>query len=571
MSTHPWSTKKQPSYLVFALLGILSLILQGAGTAYAANLSIPPVQIVRVNVNSVPGTIDPHKSIAIGEVGHAQLIYEGLTRLSGNLQTVPAAAQSWSFSANGKEITFQIRPGLLYSDGSILNAKRFEYSLLRALDPATAGEYASILDAIAGAYAYRTAAPGATPQELAALRAGVQVHALDAAGQACTSYTQADCLKLHIVLTQPTYHFPTILSLWIAAPVKEELINGDNWWNDPARMIGNGPFVLSTLDFANSSVFVPNPYYWSGSPTYQVQMFYYTDSSVALEQYRQGNLEIMPVDATILNEVKGDSTINAGLHQYAGTCTTAVMFNQGMAPFQDPLVRAAFAYAFNRDAFIHDALLDIGKPTLTWIPPGMPGYQAGETRWAYDPAKAQQALAASSYQSAANLPPIQVAFTDTTRNRTRWQTLANQWQTTLGVTITLQPLPSGTLLPENPLMILGWCGDYPHPSNYLTAYWKSTSFFAKRLHYANPQVDALLDQAETTADPAQQLAIYAQAQDLIIQDVPAAFGWNNPNIYLVRPTLVGVTPTAFDMLWMGQTEPLLIFGKTLFIPLVGAK
>jgi hypothetical protein len=52
-------------------------------------------------------------------------------------------------------LTFTLREGLKYSDGSLLNAKRFEYSLFRNIDPATAGEYAAITDDILGAVEWR--------------------------------------------------------------------------------------------------------------------------------------------------------------------------------------------------------------------------------------------------------------------------------------------------------------------------------------------------------------------------------------------------------------------------------
>jgi hypothetical protein len=88
-----------------------------------------------------------------------------------------------------------------YSDGTLLNAKRYEYSVFRNVSPETAGEYAAITDNIAGAAAYRTADLSALSEdELAALRDAVQVQALDAAGNPCADYEQADCLTVKIGL-----------------------------------------------------------------------------------------------------------------------------------------------------------------------------------------------------------------------------------------------------------------------------------------------------------------------------------------------------------------------------------
>nr|WP_286207168.1 ABC transporter substrate-binding protein [Thermomicrobium sp. CFH 73360] len=49
--------------------------------------------------------------------------YEGLTRLDQNLNTVPAAAESWEFNQDGTVVTFHLRPGLKYTDGTPLTAE----------------------------------------------------------------------------------------------------------------------------------------------------------------------------------------------------------------------------------------------------------------------------------------------------------------------------------------------------------------------------------------------------------------------------------------------------------------
>jgi len=65
------------------------------------------------------------------EIGHLQLIYEGLTKLDADLQTVPGAAEKWEYSDDATELTFTLREGLKYGDGSSLNAMRFRDGLLR--------------------------------------------------------------------------------------------------------------------------------------------------------------------------------------------------------------------------------------------------------------------------------------------------------------------------------------------------------------------------------------------------------------------------------------------------------
>ena len=97
-------------------------------------------KILRVNLETYPDIIDPQKSSFVNEIAHLTLIYEGLTKLDGELQTVPGAAELWEYNEDATGLTFTLREGLTYSDGSPLNAKRFEHALLRNIDPQTAGE-----------------------------------------------------------------------------------------------------------------------------------------------------------------------------------------------------------------------------------------------------------------------------------------------------------------------------------------------------------------------------------------------------------------------------------------------
>ena len=83
----------------------------------------------------LPDVVDPQKSSFVNEIDILQLVYEGLTRLDTNQETVPAAAESWEYNEDATQITFQLRPDLKYSDGSPLTAENFRYAIQRNRDP----------------------------------------------------------------------------------------------------------------------------------------------------------------------------------------------------------------------------------------------------------------------------------------------------------------------------------------------------------------------------------------------------------------------------------------------------
>src|SRR5918994_5793339 len=143
-------------------------------------------KVLRVMQEVYPDVVDPQKSSYGIEIAVLALPYEGLTRLDSNLETVPAAAESWEYNDDATQITFHLREGLKYSDGSPLTAENFRYAVERTCDPVTAGEYQSILFEIVGCaeFAGLTSdeageARENTPEEYEAARTALGARAID--------------------------------------------------------------------------------------------------------------------------------------------------------------------------------------------------------------------------------------------------------------------------------------------------------------------------------------------------------------------------------------------------------
>jgi oligopeptide transport system substrate-binding protein len=530
---------------------------------------------LRINIGTSPDMVDPQKSSFVNEIAHLKLAYEGLTRLNEKLETVPAAAESWQYNSDATQLLFTLRKDLKYSDGSVLNAKRFEFSILRNIDPATAGEYASITDDILGAADWRGAdLAKATPEELAALKAKVGVVALDMSGNPCTGYDQVDCLNLKITTAKPAPYFHTVMSLWVTYPAKEELITagGETWSLDSANQIGNGPMIWTEFKAGDVSNFTPNPNYWGGVAKVNIEYKYITDGAVAFEAYKNDEFDIVGLGAEDLATVKADDVLSKEAQIYPGSCTFGLFMHNLKAPFDDKAVREAFIYALDRDGWVKDVLKGLGAPTLTWIPKGFPGYDASETRYAFDAAKAKQTLTDAGYKvdggkligKDGKAVDLTLTYSDTPRNKTRNEWLANNYKTNLGVEFKLNPVESTayTALTKDvktapQTFILGWCADYPDPQNWLSVYWM-TGAFGERIGFGDKDLDAKMQSADKELDPAKRMALYAEAQKDLIGMAPGAFFWNNVNTYLVKPWVKGAAQTPQDSDWPGSINPLTI-------------
>ena len=496
--------------------------------------------VLRVGTTQIINSLDPVYAGNSSDLSYLGSMYEGLTRYDENLNTIPAAASGWEYNEDDTELTFTLRPGLKYSDGSLLNAKRFEYAIQRFL---------SIEDAPFSGY----------------LNVVEQVEARDPYGDLCTSYTQTNCLTLWLRFKEPAAYVHTLMAMSMFYPAKAEKISagGANWWAKPANHVGNGPFNLSTFNAGGISTLLPNKYYRGGVPTYRMEYHYYEDEGEALNAYRADNLDMVGFMAYQVEEVKSDPKLNAEKRLDNGSRTLAIMFNQSKEPFQDPQIRKAFSLATDRETLVNEVFGGSENVNLSWIAPGFPGYDGEYTQWGYNSSAADQAMTASSYGDPASVPPITVTYPQNPLNDSMWEWLKTHWEDELGVTIYLDPVDPGAfyeLLDNGSAMMFmnGWTADNPDPQNWISLPWRNDGVFAQRTHYSNPAFDALLAQADGDPNPVSRLQKYQTAQRMLIDDMPLMPIYNRTNKFLVKPWVQGVLPAALDYTWAGELVPLAV-------------
>ena len=271
----------------------------------------------------------------------------------------------------------------------------------------------------------------------------------------------------------------------------------------------------------------------------------------------------MTPDANDVPTIQSDPTLGAEFKNYAGACTFGWEFNLTRAPFDNFKVREAFAYAFDREGFIRDVTKDTNVKTLTWIPPGYPGYDDKETRYDFDLEKAKAALSEAGFADGAGFPEVKLTYaSNNPANQARSEYLVQMYKKNLNVDLTLDPVESTTLtaLRKDPktfpqLVRGGWCADYPDQQNWLSIFWHSRSEFAKNISYKDTKADELMDQADVELDSAKRNDLYDQAQKQVISTLPIIIYGNSKNNYLIKPWVKGLDFTPQD-----SDEPGLITG-----------
>lgn len=522
----------------------------GMGTVGATESA---ATVLRIQQAGWPDTLAPQHAAFANAIAVTQLNYEGLTRFDKDLKTVPAAAERWVYNDDATAITFTLRPNLTYSDGSPLTAQDFADAVHRTLDPTDPGDYQTSIRMIKGAEAIIHAAIPTDTAKLPALHQALAVHV-------------PDTRTIEFEFSKPTPYFHTLAGIWVMFPAKQQLVDkgGATWYEDPANQIGNGPWQITKIAKGNNVIaFTANLRYWAGRPKLDgVEFRYIDDSAVALNAYKTGEIDIDFPDANDVPTLKADPVLKSELDVHPGSCTFVAFFNQAKPPFDKQQVREAFAYAFDRDGFNRDAYKGTQLTTLTWIPPGYPGYDPDERRFAFDSAKAKALLAAAGYPEGKGLPEIKYSYwANNPAERQRAEYLAQMLQKNLGVSVILDPIENTMLqnlmqTPETFPQVVpsGWCADYPDPQDWLSIYWHSTTNFAKNLSYKNPAADALMDAADAQTDPTPRLDLYRQAQKLIVGDAPAVIIANSTNLTLVKPNVRGLDFTTQGILITGLRE-----------------
>ncbi|CAA9318023.1 MAG: Oligopeptide ABC transporter, periplasmic oligopeptide-binding protein OppA [uncultured Friedmanniella sp.] len=557
-SSHP--SRRRPRLLV-TLLAVVAFVLPLFALP-SAGAQIDDANTLRVHQRNFPSLLDPHQLGFVDDIAVVGLLYEGLTRLDSKMDVVPGAAESWEFSEDGLTLTFHLHEGLTYSDGSPLTAERFRDAALRTCAPLTAGLYQAILFNVAGCQAY--------VESLGPVGEGTPVATPVSDERFVEDFgvTAPDDRTLVVELLEPAPYFPAIASMQVFFPAKQELIEagGEGWWLDPAYHVGNGPFVMDTVDEDQQITFRANDAYWAGRPALDgIEYRYIQDNAVALQAYQQGDVDIMWVDPSQIEAINEDPTLAEQFVQFPGTSTLSLNFNLREAPFDDKRVREAFAYGFDRATWCAEVFNGGCLPTTEWIPQGVMGAVDDDT-YAFDPEKARQALAASSYGGPDGLPEITYTYvSDDPAETTRAEWIAGQYRDILGVEVELEGLEFATWVdrftsPDNfpQLTGAGWVQDYPDAQNWLSIIWAcEATNLAVNVGYCNEEFDALIAQADAELDPAARTALYAEAHRLLLADVPAVMTHNEARQYLVHPGVGGYEPTGSDYTFPGERGSLL--------------
>jgi oligopeptide transport system substrate-binding protein len=244
------------------------------------------------------------------------------------------------------------------------------------------------------------------------------------------------------------------------------------------------------------------------------------NADTAYNEFLAGNLDIVPVPSTKQSSFKTDAPDQWLISENAGNIFYWA-FPTYDPTFSNPKIRRAFSLAIDRKALAN--LVGIAKPATGLVPPGIDGARSDScTACIFDPAAAKKL-----FDEAGGLSePVPIYYsTSAATGQTNAEALGNMIRQHLGVQVRYVG-KQGSEITElgekkkiDGMRSGGWVHDYPSIENYLTPVLKSTGD-ANFASYSNPKFDELLSQGDAEADQAKALALYRQAEDIALQDMP---------------------------------------------------
>ena len=484
---------------------------------------------VRILAGS-PTSLDPAVQGDAGSAAISAQLFESLTAFDSELRLRPALAESWRFDPGSRRLTFHLRSGLTFSDGSALRPSDVVRSWLRLIDPATPSPLASLALDIQGADAYlrgRAHDPGT-----------VGLHANDATGD------------LTIDLVRPASDFPNI----VAGPTFAVVPPGVG--KDPAALEPGPSFVASggyILNGANATglTLVANPHYWAGQPAIgTIELVGELGVQSAVEAFESNALDYAPLSGAEASWIAYDKALGPQLRQVSSLSVTYYGFDTTKPPFDDARVRRAVGSAVDWRRIAALAGSDGSVQVATsMVPPGIPGRSDADFLPRYDPAAARRLLAEAGYPGGAGFP----GTTLMTSGAGFDEAILRELMRELGISLVSETMGDGyfeRLAADPPQMwALGWVADYPGRNDFLGVLL-STGALANYSRWSSAEFDAAITEAGSRTDPAAISAAFDRAEAIVRDEVPVVPIGYGPGWALARTGLLGATQNGLGIVRM---------------------
>ncbi len=446
-------------------------------------------------IESSPTNLDPRVGLDAQSERIDDLIFDDLLTRDAHLNVAPGLAERWDIP-DPLTYIFHLHHGVKFHDGRPLTARDVKWTF----DSLLQGKIRSTKSAV-----YRF------------------VDHIDAADD----YTVVFHLK------EP---FATLL--WNLSDGAMGIVpygSGDEVSRQP---IGSGPFRFVSAEQDKEVVLARNDEYWGQKAHLRnVRFNVVPDTTTRALELRKGSADIainaLTSDMVLTLERDPDLAV---LHA-PGTVLAYLAFNLRDPILKDERVRQAVAYAIDRRPFLEYLLRGFARPANSVLPPESWAYNGDVPAYEHDPARARQLLEQAGYP-AVNGIRFHLTMKSSTEESTRLMAAVLQQQLRqVGIALDIRTFEFATFFSDVThglfqVYSLRWIGGNEDPDifEYIFHSAKFPPNGANRGYFADPRIDALIDQARRELDQNVRKQLYAEIQRTLADELPYVNLWYYDNV-----------------------------------------
>lgn len=435
-------------------------------------------RVLTVATAEVASSVDPAMAFDTWSTAIVHAVTRRLVDYDQEAKLVPDLAENWEASSDGKTYTFHLKADAKFADGTPIEARHFQAAVQRVQDPETGSPGADFFSGITGVEA-------------------------------------PDARTLVVKLKSPDPTLPNVMGMTFAAPIQEG--------QDPMRPAASGPYQLETFEPGSQVVLKKNPNDpaaagWVDRIVIQLKV----EEPLQMTRVRNGEVDLLPgIPPAEYARIMQDPSEKDNVAQGVVNQTWYFGVNVTHAPWNDPRVREAAFLALNRANQV--SVAGAGQVANAILPPYVPAYEASRKLPDQDIARAKQLLQEAGY-TPGKKPVMWLSNSAIYQRRAE---LIQSDLSAIGIPVELRPVTFSEYRKgyrnDADCWYGGWYPDFPDAGNFLEPVFHSRNIGPGKnnaAHYRNPQVDRLLEKARVTPPGDERIALYRQAEDILLKDLP---------------------------------------------------